>query len=278
MIDCSCTPADFLAPHRRIWCPRHSPSSSAVPSGWPRGWRPPSRRSTAPPTCRRRWRGWPLAAPRPCRSAPAGRWRSCAARRSRTSWRAWRPRCLGASASCCTRPRVSERATWCAQEPCGGQRTEAGECAGCLLSPLTPPLPSSSANHQPAAEEILHLVLETLTAAVKAAPEAAAQWEQQISGGCGSGGETGRRPAGAGARGGAYAACGPAQCAPGAPPSSAEPALNAWVANVADPLLSIDARELLEALASLPACLPALQARRCPAVPFCAAPCHALQA
>ena len=31
-------------------------------------------------------------------------------------------------------------------------------------------------------EEILHLVLETLTAALKAAPDAAAQWEPHISG------------------------------------------------------------------------------------------------
>lgn len=32
------------------------------------------------------------------------------------------------------------------------------------------------------ADEILHLVLETLTAALKAAPEAAVQWEPHISG------------------------------------------------------------------------------------------------
>lgn len=54
----------------------------------------------------------------------------------------------------------------------------------------------------------------------------------------------------------------------------AEPALNAWIANVADPLLSIDSRELLEALAALPACLPALQAsagRRARAPPCSAA-------
>ncbi|PSC72945.1 importin-9 isoform X1 [Micractinium conductrix] len=73
-------------------------------------------------------------------------------------------------------------------------------------------------------DEVLHLVLETLTAAAKAAPDAAAHWEQQM----------------------------------------AEPALNAWIANVADPLLSVDARELLEALAAIPACLPNLQARMLP--------------
>ena len=33
------------------------------------------------------------------------------------------------------------------------------------------------------ADEILHLVLETLTAALKASPEAAAPWEPHISGG-----------------------------------------------------------------------------------------------
>lgn len=41
---------------------------------------------------------------------------------------------------------------------------------------------------------------------------------------------------------------------------NAEPALHAWINNVADPLLSVDARELLEALAAVPACLPSLQA------------------
>lgn len=39
------------------------------------------------------------------------------------------------------------------------------------------------------ADEILHLVLETLTAALKAAPEAAVQWEPHISGGCCAGQE-----------------------------------------------------------------------------------------
>jgi hypothetical protein len=39
----------------------------------------------------------------------------------------------------------------------------------------------------------------------------------------------------------------------------AGPALAAWVSNVADPLLSLDAREVLEALAAIPACLPSLQ-------------------
>ncbi|PRW57646.1 importin-9 isoform X1 [Chlorella sorokiniana] len=77
---------------------------------------------------------------------------------------------------------------------------------------------------QSSTDEILHLVLETLTAALKAAPEAAVQWEPHIS----------------------------------------EPALNAWVNNVADPLLSYDAKELLEALAAIPACLPSLQARMLP--------------
>ena len=42
-------------------------------------------------------------------------------------------------------------------------------------------------------------------------------------------------------------------------PGPAEPALNAWVANVADPLLSLDAKDLLEALAAVPTCLPNLQ-------------------
>lgn len=46
----------------------------------------------------------------------------------------------------------------------------------CCLAPLPRPCLA-------AAEEILHLVLETLTAAVKAAPEAAPEWEQHISGG-----------------------------------------------------------------------------------------------
>lgn len=114
-------------------------------------------------------------------------------------------------------------------------------------------------------------MLETLTAAVKAAPEAAAQWEQQISGaatwgamwgqrGLAGDGTSGGRAAGKSVRGALWS-----NQAASPPPSTdtAEPALNAWVANVADPLLSIDARELLEALAALPACLPALQARRC---------------
>lgn len=39
----------------------------------------------------------------------------------------------------------------------------------------------------------------------------------------------------------------------------AEPALTAWVNNVADPLLSFDAKELIEALAAIPVCLPSLQ-------------------
>lgn len=46
------------------------------------------------------------------------------------------------------------------------------------------------------------------------------------------------------------------------PVPNAEPALNAWVNNVADPLLAFDAKELLEALAAIPACLPSLQASR----------------
>ncbi|KAI3434732.1 hypothetical protein D9Q98_002793 [Chlorella vulgaris] len=77
---------------------------------------------------------------------------------------------------------------------------------------------------QSSTDEILHLVLETLTAALKAAPEAAVQWEPLIS----------------------------------------EPTLRVWVANVSDPLLSVDSRELLEALAAIPACLPSLQARMLP--------------
>lgn len=52
-----------------------------------------------------------------------------------------------------------------------------------LPRPCRPP-PTQRLPH-PHADEILHLVLETLTAAVKAAPEAAVQWEQQISGAAG---------------------------------------------------------------------------------------------
>ncbi|KAL4434017.1 hypothetical protein ABPG75_000458 [Micractinium tetrahymenae] len=97
------------------------------------------------------------------------------------------------------------------------RREELGAVAQPMFAGLCQLLRSSS-------DEVLHLVLETLTAAVKAAPEAAAHWEQHIS----------------------------------------EPTLHAWVNNVADPLLSVDARELLEALAAVPACLPSLQARMLP--------------
>ena len=144
------------------------------------------------------------------------------------------------------------------------------------------------------ADEILHLVLETLTAALKAAPEAAAPWEPHISGGsdvpavlcfavlcmlqlcarwavfsCWRGGgwqwQGGILASGGQAGTVRQAAmllmlthCPPPPCpAPSWLP--AEPALNAWIANVADPLLSVDARELIEALAAIPACLPSLQ-------------------
>jgi hypothetical protein len=68
-------------------------------------------------------------------------------------------------------------------------------------------------------EDVLHLVMETLTEVVKADPAGAAQWEPHIS----------------------------------------PPVLSAWVAHVNDPLLSEDATDLLAALAALPACLPSLQ-------------------
>ena len=68
-------------------------------------------------------------------------------------------------------------------------------------------------------EDVLHLIMETLAAAVRAAPDEAARWEPHIS----------------------------------------PPVLNAWVANVADPLLAEDAKQLLAALAGVPACLQALQ-------------------
>ena len=67
-------------------------------------------------------------------------------------------------------------------------------------------------------------MLETLTAVISAAPEAAAHWEAALS------------PA----------------------------VLSIWVAHVADPLLAGDTVELLEALAAAPACLPGLQVRRRP--------------
>lgn len=70
-------------------------------------------------------------------------------------------------------------------------------------------------------EDTLHLVLETLTVVIKVDAEAAAAWEPQIT------------PA----------------------------VLQIWAANVTDPLLALDAQEVLEALAASPAVLPALQVR-----------------
>lgn len=75
-----------------------------------------------------------------------------------------------------------------------------------------------------AAEDALHLVLETLTALVAADPGAAARWEPHLT------------------------------------PS----ALKAWVDNVNDPLVGVDATDLLQALANVPGCLPPLQSRALP--------------
>ncbi|KAL4441799.1 hypothetical protein ABPG77_003715 [Micractinium sp. CCAP 211/92] len=97
------------------------------------------------------------------------------------------------------------------------RREELGGVAQQMFAGLCKLLPDTT-------DDVLHLVLETLTAAVKAAPDAAASWEQHIS----------------------------------------EPTLHAWINYFADPLLSVDARELLEALAAIPACLPSLQARMLP--------------
>ncbi|KAK9806782.1 hypothetical protein WJX72_002643 [[Myrmecia] bisecta] len=73
-------------------------------------------------------------------------------------------------------------------------------------------------------EETLHLVLETLTVVVKADVAEAAKWEPQLS----------------------------------------TAVLHIWANHVADPLLSIDAIDVLEALALTPAALPSLQARVLP--------------
>eukprot|EP00887_Chlorella_sp_A99_P007628 scaffold20.g7628.t1 len=73
-------------------------------------------------------------------------------------------------------------------------------------------------------EDVMHLVLETLAVVVQADPAGAAQWEAHIAG----------------------------------------PTLNAWISHVVDPLLAGDARDLLEAMAGVPACLPGLQSRMLP--------------
>lgn len=75
-----------------------------------------------------------------------------------------------------------------------------------------------------ATDDSLHLVLETLTALVKANPGGVACWGSQLT------------PA----------------------------ALKAWVENVSDPLVGIDAFDLLQALANVPECLPALYSRALP--------------
>lgn len=68
-------------------------------------------------------------------------------------------------------------------------------------------------------EETLHIVLETLTVVIKADAQAAAVWEPHIS------------PA----------------------------VLRLWAANVSDPLIALDANEVLQTLAANPAALPHLQ-------------------
>lgn len=75
-----------------------------------------------------------------------------------------------------------------------------------------------------ATEDSLHLVLEALTALVRMDAAGAARWEQHVT--------------------------------PGA--------LTAWVENITDPLVAEDAADLLRALAKVPGCLPALQARMLP--------------
>lgn len=77
---------------------------------------------------------------------------------------------------------------------------------------------------QQSEEDVLHLVMETLTEVVKADPGGAAQWEPHIS----------------------------------------PPVLEVWVAHVNDPLLSEDAADLLAALAAIPHCLPSMQSRMLP--------------
>jgi importin-9 len=73
-------------------------------------------------------------------------------------------------------------------------------------------------------EDLAHLAMEALARLVRADPTGAAAWEPHITG----------------------------------------PAMQAWVSNVADPLLGEDAQELLQALAASPACLPNVQARALP--------------
>lgn len=70
-------------------------------------------------------------------------------------------------------------------------------------------------------EETLHIVLETLTAVIRADAAAAAAWEPRVS------------PA----------------------------LLRLWAANVSDPLIALDATEAIQALAANPAALPSLQVR-----------------
>lgn len=186
-------------------------------------------------------------------------------------------------------------------------RSQDGSC--CAWHAPNTPAPAVGltlhVERDPLADEVLHLVLETLTAAAKAAPDAAAHWEQQMAGGCSAGalhvssllGAADLSKAGLVWCGQGFRLCrvpaptlpnGGITCSTRGPSLLAEPALNAWIANVADPLLSVDARELLEALAAIPACLPNLQVSAlgcgwlggtpCVPVPVCrallrAAPC-----
>lgn len=69
------------------------------------------------------------------------------------------------------------------------------------------------------AEEVLHIVLETLAVVIRADAQAAALWEPHVT------------PA----------------------------VLRLWAANVKDPLTALDAAEVLQALAANPAALPSLQ-------------------
>lgn len=64
---------------------------------------------------------------------------------------------------------------------CGHMGTLRLSIVGCCLDSTQ--LPVLTRVQWMPADEILHLVLETLTAALKAAPESAVQWEPHISGG-----------------------------------------------------------------------------------------------
>ena len=72
---------------------------------------------------------------------------------------------------------------------------------------------------QDLAEEVLHIALETLAVVIRADAQAAAVWEPHVT------------PA----------------------------VLRLWAANVKDPLIALDAAEVLQALAANPAALPNLQ-------------------